>query len=120
MADGKPVVLADDVIAAIPGVPRPEKRGEREYAVAIQRLRRLKLGEREAFSLLRRDLAHQLGITERSMSECLGVATRSHFIGVVTPLGIETLRDRAPEFCAWIERDAFPEVIKRFGKGGAA
>lgn len=41
-------------------------------------------------------------------------------IGVVTPLGIETLRDRAPEFCAWIEREAFPQVIERFGKGGAA
>lgn len=111
--NGVPVALADDVIALIPDAPKPQRRSQRTYTVAIQRLRALKLGAREAFSVRRRDLSMRLGITERSLSESLGVSTRSHMIGVVTPLGIASLKTRAPEFCAWIEREAFPAALER-------
>jgi len=118
--EGTPVILADDVVDFIPDAPEEYRHGEARYPVAVQRLRRLHIGAREAISLRRADVASSLGMTERSLSKLLGVPTRAHWIGFVTPLGIESLRDRAPEFCAWVEREAFPAVIERFGKGGAA
>ena len=116
----QPVVFADDIIALIPGAGKPTRRGQRTFVNSVQRLRRIKLGAREVISLFRRDLARNLGMTERALSASFGVSTRTHFIGVVTPLGIESLHRRAPEFCAWVEREAFPQVIARFGKGGAS
>lgn len=120
MLDGEPVVLAADVISLLPNAPKPYGRREQRFTLALQRLRRMKLGDREAKTLRRTDLAESLSLTDRSLSVAFGVSTRAHFIGVVTPLGIESLSDRAPEFCNWVTHVAFPAVIERFSKGGAA
>lgn len=102
-ADGKaPVALAEDVITLIPDAPPPQKRGTKTYTVAVQRFRSMGLGDREAFGIPRTDLSERFGITESSISESLGVSTKTHIIGVVTPLGIETLRGHAPDLCAWL------------------
>lgn len=97
-----PVVLADDLIALIATAPQPEKRGAQTYNVAVQRFRAMGLGDREAIGILRTELSEPLGITDRGLSESLGISTRANWIGVVTPMGVESLRKHAPALCAWL------------------
>lgn len=114
----KPLVQAADVIEHLAGVPKkyPGRRGPG----FIDRLRRAGLGAREAVGLKSDELADNFGTTRMHLCHALGRGAKTSDLGFVTALGIETLRDRAPEFCAWVEREAFPAVITRFGKGGAA
>ncbi len=109
-----PVVLADDLIALIATAPPPEKRGGKTYNVAVQRFRAMGLGEREAVGILRTELAEPLGITDRGLSESLGISTKAHWIGVVTALGVESLKNHAPELCAWLlsELQKSSELLK--------
>lgn len=107
-----PVVLADDLIELIPDVPPPQKRESHTYTAAVQRFRALGLGEREAIGILRTELSEPLGITDRGLSEFLGISTRAHWIGVVTPLGIESLRSHAPEMCRWLLSE-LPKAVKQ-------
>lgn len=115
--NGQPAVFADDLLPFVHGAPGPEHRGEKQYQVSVQRLRRMGLGAREVTSVRRRDIAAMLGITERSVSLLLGVSARAHFIGVVTPLGVRAIAANAPEFCEWVEHKAFPQAIERLGRG---
>lgn len=109
-----PVALADDLIALISAAPPPQKRETQTYNVAVQRFRAMGLGEREAIGMLRTELSEPLGITDRGLSESLGISTRAHWIGVVTPLGVESLRKHAPELCAWLlsEFEKSSELLK--------
>lgn len=107
-----PVVLADDVITMIPNAPPPQMRAGKTFEVAVQRLRAMGLGEREAIGIPRTEVSERLGITDRGLSESLGMSTKAHWIGVVTPLGIETLRGRAPDFCAWLLSELPKAVIQ--------
>jgi hypothetical protein len=107
-----PVVLADDLIALVPDAPPPQMRNGKTYSVAVQRLRMMGLGDREAVGVLRTELSEPLGITDRGLSESLGISTKAHWIGVVTPLGIETLSGRAPDLCAWLLSE-LPKAVKQ-------
>lgn len=98
-----PVVLADDLIELIPAAPPPQKRDDQSYTTsAVQRFRAMGLGEREAIGKLRTELSEPLGITDRGLSESLGISTRINWIGIVTPLGVESLRSHAPALCEWL------------------
>lgn len=112
----RPVLLADDVakILRADGVITGRK------LAATQELYRLKLGASEVLSLRRSELAEYWGVTGRTLSGLVAVSVRSQFVGLVTERGIESLKWRAQKFCAWVEREAFPAVIERFGKGGAS
>jgi len=115
---GVPFVFAGDVLAQLPNAPR--RASTQKGPQTTQRLRGLGLGSRELNGLNAVDVAKAWGTTERYICSVLGLSRKAHWFGAVTPLGIETLRDRAPEFCSWVEREAFPAVIKRFGKRGAS
>jgi len=114
-----PYVFANDVVKLIKDLPRAYVSRGRPITMAHSRFLRLGLGHREIQALGRSQLAASWSLTERNISRAFGVSTRAHFLSFITSIGIETLRDRAPEFCGWIEREAFPKVIERFGKGGA-
>ena len=114
--DGVPVVLVDDVTPHIPGVER-HKVSQRQREG--QRMRNAGLGVREMRTVNAEHLAHAWNTSYRHLCAALGKSTKARQFSFVTPLGIETLRDRAPKFCKWVEAEAFPNAIEQLGKGGA-
>lgn len=117
---GAPFVFAADVLAQLPRAPEARTRTNKKGPQITNRLRRLGLGQREVNGLNAADVAKEWATTERYVCAALGASTKTRWIGAVTPVGIETLRDRIPGFCSWVESKAFPAVIERFGKGGAS
>lgn len=115
---GAALAQAADVIEFVANMPPPYVKERNRGHVA--RLHRIGLGAREAVGLKSDELAERFGTTRMHLCHALGRSAKTSHLGFVTAAGIDALRDRAPEFCSWIEREAFPEVIKRFGKGGAS
>jgi len=118
LLQGIPFVFAGDVLAQLQNAPR--RASTKKGPQTTRRLRGLGLGGRELNSLNAADVAKAWGTTERYICSALGLSRKAHWIGAVTPLGIETLRPHASEFCSWLEREAFPAVSERFGKGDAS
>lgn len=114
----EPMALADDVVGEIPSAPPPRLDKGKENVHAAGRLRRLGLGHREVFTIERALIREAWKLIDRSVSRSLGVSTRMRYISFVTPLGIESLRERAPKFCKWVETEAFPKAIEQLGKRG--
>lgn len=106
-----PLVLANDVIAAMPAPPRALYRQARRHhpgPMVAARLRRIGLGSRELLPIETKHLSDAWRLTEKTILSAFGVSTKTRVLAFVTPLGIETLDGHAPGIRAW-----FAEAVKQ-------
>lgn len=114
LLEGEATVLVDDVTPHIPGIERVKvsPRGREG-----QRMRSAGLGAREMRTVNAEHLSHAWRTSYRHMCAALGKSTHARQFSFITPLGIESLRDRAPKFCKWVETEAFPKAIEQLAGG---
>lgn len=117
---GMPLVLADSVILQLPYVPDSRRKRFPGETAAVERLRVFGMGLRDLISIPRSELTDAFRTSPRTLCHTLGVSTKSQWIGFVTPIGLDGIKQHAPKFCSWVETVAFPKVIERLGKGGAS